>query len=67
MSWDDKHPCPSCGKMHKESETLSKCTRIKCGQIYCGDYNCGNGKGCPECRNEGSVPVTWNPILKKWC
>ena len=65
MSWDDRHPCPNCGKEHEERENLSKCTN--CGQVYCGDYSCGGGAGCPKCGNGGAVPVTWNPIQNKWC
>ena len=63
MSWDDKHPCPNCGKMHEEREQLKKCTR--CGQVYCGDYNCDHGS-CPKCGNGGVVLVTWNSIYNKW-
>ena len=41
MGWNDRHPCPNCGKEHEERETLKKCTN--CGQVYCGDYNCDKG------------------------
>ncbi len=63
MSWNDKHPCPNCGKEHNEGDTLFKCT--SCGQIYCGDYDC-NKNGCPRCGNSGVVYVTWNPTTGKW-
>ncbi|MBQ6006471.1 MAG: hypothetical protein IJL14_09535 [Selenomonadaceae bacterium] len=61
MCWDDKHPCPNCGKEHEERETLNKCTN--CGQVYCGSCS----YGCPKCGNMGSTPVTWNSIQGKWC
>ena len=63
MGWDDRHPCPSCGKEHEEREMLRKCTN--CNQVYCDDYDCRRNY-CPRCGNSGFTMVTWNSIEHKW-